>query len=179
MSTTCSICRETMLVGDTAALEGPRFSLCGDCRISFELGSVARRSASLSALLERYADPVIVVDACGRLLACNHLAEGAVGRPIASLLGLQPGEVLECKHAAEGAGCGKTEHCGACAVRLALNYTLAHGRGCEHMPATLDCTYRGKPAVRRFTLSTQKIGDLVRILLEDDGYLPVQVGMAP
>jgi PAS domain-containing protein len=169
MSLICSICRNTMGASTGGALEGNQFCLCDDCRREFE----SRNSThNFSGVLERYSEPVLVVDATGRLLACNRLAEGAVGRPIASLLGLQPGEVLECKHASEAAGCGKTEHCGACALRLALNYTVKNGRGCEHMPATLECTHKGKPAVRRFTLSTQKVGDMVRVLLEDDGFLP-------
>lgn len=171
MSSTCSICRQQVVAGADGVLEGPLFCLCADCRRGFETKASAV-GKSLSNVLERYSEPVLVVDATGRLLACNRLAEGAVGRPVASLLGLQPGEVLECKHASEPAGCGKTSHCGACAVRLALNYTVSHGRGCEHMPATLECTHKGRPAIRRFTLSTQKIGDMVRILMEDDGYLP-------
>lgn len=126
MSLICSICRNTMGASVEGALVGPQFSLCGDCRRSFDARNSSR---SFGAVLERYSEPVLVVDASGRLLACNRLAEGAVGRPVASLLGLLPGEVLECKHAGEGAGCGKTEHCGACALRLALNYTVANGRG--------------------------------------------------
>lgn len=169
MTPICSICRQPLQAGRSGAEPGFGFGLCNECRQSFQHQHQGR---SLAPVLERYSEPVLVVDASGRLLACNRLAEAALGRPVASLLGLQPGEVLACTHASEGEGCGKTPYCGACAMRLALNYTVSHGRGCEHMPATLDCTHKGKPAVRRFTLSTQRMGELVRVLMEDDGYLP-------
>jgi len=165
----CSICR-----GDAENLgadgrEAGGFNLCDKCRKDFEL----KNAASLVPLLDRYSEPVMVVDSAGRLLSCNRLAEGVLGRRLIGIRGLLPGEFMKCGVATKHTGCGRGVKCGDCNLRQAIRTTFNEGRPIQKLPVALDAIHNGKVSIRRFTLSTQKVGEVVQLRIEDDGYLPV------
>jgi PAS domain-containing protein len=125
--------------------------------------------------LERFGEPVLVLDGAARLLACNRAAEAALGGPLGELQGLAPGELLDCEHA-QAAGCGNDSHCSTCGLRQAILYTQRHDRDCERLPVMLPFSKGGQAQMRCLTVSTRRLNGWVRLQLEDDGLLPQPSG---
>jgi signal transduction histidine kinase len=87
-----------------------------------ERAAAIARTPMVTALLDGYPQPVIVVDRNRQIVACNRAALAMFGGvPIGTLIGQRPGEALHCIHATEmAAGCGTSEFCTECGAAQAL-----------------------------------------------------------
>ena len=91
----------------------------------------------------------------------NQAAARALNKPPHQLFGLLGGDAMECVFARRPEGCGRTVHCKTCSIRRAVLATAEQGVGLDHAPLQFTTIEGTKP----LTISTQKVGELVRIQL--------------
>ncbi len=118
----------------------------------------------LYELIDKFHDPVLIVDEDGRVVATNKTIENIIGRgkSYKDYAGLLAGEVMECVYASLPEGCGKTEHCIACDIRKTIMATMEDGKPRDKVPVKL---HRKDEEIKLF-ISTQKIMKLVRVVVE-------------
>ena len=102
------------------------------------------------------------MDADGRIVAANDRVGTMTGRSYHEVFGLLGGEVMECVYARLPEGCGKTVHCVACTIRNTVMAARESGEPQMHIPVRLQQMDREIKMV----ISTEKIGSLVRIVIE-------------
>jgi hypothetical protein len=74
---------------------------------------------------------------------------------------------MECARARLPGGCGKTEHCKACAIRNTVMETHATGKAVEKREAyQLVITPRGETKMR-LLISTEKINQVVLLRIDE------------
>jgi hypothetical protein len=127
----------------------------------------ANRPLPLNQLLDRLHVPVIAVDANVTATCANRAAERILGRRGNLIQGRLVGEVIECVHAAAPGGCGRSIHCAGCAIRRMATATFRDGTARCSIEAEQSVRHDGKTGPTRFTISTQKLGDVVLVIVED------------
>ncbi len=87
-----------------------------------ERAAAVARAPLVTALLDGFPSPVVVVDCDRQIVACNHAALGMFGgAPLDRLIGQRIGEALNCIHAADmPGGCGTSEFCAECGAARAM-----------------------------------------------------------
>ena len=135
MKVICSYCRKE--IGEKEPFDDGRIShsICEDCH-----GYYSKQTAGISfdEYLNRFDNPVFIVDEDVRILAANNRAETLIGKPMTDFLGLLGGEALECIYARLSGGCGKTVHCVTCAIRITVTSTIQDGVFHKDVPAKLN-----------------------------------------
>ena len=81
-------------------------------------------------------------------------------------MGFLGGEVFECDYSYLPGVCGKTQHCGACAIRRAVTTTYETGEALAGHGVTLHQRTPGGVHDVRLTISTQKIGEVVFLRID-------------
>ncbi|MEW5870982.1 MAG: PAS domain-containing protein [Chloroflexota bacterium] len=142
--------------------------ICPDCAFHLK----AQIGIPLPDYLEGLDLPVLLVDGDGRVRSANQPARQLLKKPLPAIEGRLGGDVFECVHARLPEGCGHTIHCSGCTIRRTVTETLNTGQPRQRVPATLDQSLSddtsGKVSQRiRFLISTQKIGELVLLSVED------------
>lgn len=137
--------------------------ICDDCAAL--LNSDPRKSAG--NYLEGLKDAVFLVGAGGRIVSANSAARTMVGKELTAIEDRLSGDVFECVNAELPGGCGKTKHCKACAIRKAMEGTLADGTGVEGVPAVQNIRTPDGVRERRYLISTEKIGDSVLLRIDN------------
>ena len=139
-------------------------SLCKEC-----WGQIwADRLQSSREIVDTFGSPVLLLDNNLRIQAANDRAQKILGRPLANIKNFLPGDAMECINARLPGGCGRTMHCQACALRRALEMTIASGTGVEKSPAIQD-TYQEDGSVLRhfYYISTEKIEDFILLRIDE------------
>ena len=159
MKIICSYCRQPQ--PDKEPLDDERIShtICREC---YDHYSPQWEGLSLDGYLDRFDAPVLVVAGDGRIVASNRQAGELLGKPETEITGLLGGEAMECVYARKPGGCGKTEHCETCSIRIAVMTTLETGEPFRMHPVEL----RRDDGPLKMTISTDTIGDLVRVVIE-------------
>jgi nitrogen fixation/metabolism regulation signal transduction histidine kinase len=121
----------------------------------------------LSTFLDAIAAPVVVVDQDAVIKGANREAQKGLKKKLLPMAGSQLGTVFECAHSELPGGCGRTIHCNGCSIRLAIAKTLKTGKSQSQVPSYLN--RRKDEAVKkvRFHISTQKVGRLIFLKIED------------
>lgn len=155
----CSYCRKGM--GKKEPFEDKRVShsMCPEC---YDYFSEQMHGMSLDKYLDRFDTPIIIVNATGRIVALNQMAEDMTGKSRHEVIGLLGGEAMECAYARLPEGCGKTVHCETCTIRRTVMAAMESGKKQLHVPVQLQKVNQKITMV----ISTDKIGDLVRIVIE-------------
>lgn len=133
MLVVCSYCRRT-IVEDRAEGAEVSHGMCPACAEHFD---ALWRGMSLGEYLDSIDQPVLVVNAEGRVVAANEQLAKLFGRNRAELRGLLEGEALACVRSRLPGGCGKTVHCRECTIRRAVDKVAETGVAAEHVPAYL------------------------------------------
>lgn len=135
-------------------------SICSECFNYFE---EQINGLSFERYLDKFEAPIMIVDADGRILASNKMAEKMTGKSQREVFGLLGGEAMECAYARLPEGCGKTVHCETCTIRRIVMKAMDSGEPQLHVHVTL------KQADReiKMIISTEKIDELVRIVIEN------------
>ncbi len=122
---------------------------------------------SLVSFLNSLEGPVLLVDKEGRMLVGNDQACKALGKEADEIAGKLGGELIECIHAKQKGGCGGTIHCKSCTIRNTVMDTLHTGKSHSGVEAYPDLhEFKGDKVVR-FTISTEKIGEVVMLQIVD------------
>ena len=136
--------------------------ICDDCAAA--LNSDPRRSAG--EFLESLEEPVFLVGGGGRIVSANSAARAVVGKELSVIEDRLAGDVFECVNADLPGGCGKTEHCKACASRNSVNETLSTGTGVERAPAYQDIKTPAGVQRKRYLISTERVGNSVMLRID-------------
>jgi transcriptional regulator with PAS, ATPase and Fis domain len=135
-------------------------SMCPEC---YDYYQEQIKGLSLDKFLDKFEAPVLIVDADGRIVAANEMVGAMTDRSYHEVFGLLGGEVMECAYARLPEGCGQTVHCVACTIRNAVMAAMQSGEPQKHIPVKLQQADREIKMV----ISTEKIGSLVRIVIEN------------
>jgi len=161
MRTLCAWC-ERPIVDEPAALDGPiSHGICAPCSLAVEFDS-----QPLHTFLDSVPDPVIAVDAEGRLLGATKAFADFVGTETSSLQGVLAGDALSCEYSRLPAGCGQTVHCAGCTVRRAYEQTMASGESRIQSDAEAFVETPDGRARLVMQLSTQRVGHVVLVRVD-------------
>jgi hypothetical protein len=155
----CSYC-EKHIEGERDASGRVTHGMCADCYAYY------RRQAdglTFPEYLDQFENPIAVIDAEGRVLRLNSALARTLGKGKEDYVGMRGGEVMECMFSRLPQGCGKTEHCPACTIRMTVMHTLATGEAQETRPAVL--VQEGRKLDLK--ISTRKDGEVVYLQIED------------
>jgi hypothetical protein len=103
---------------------------------------------------------VLVVNQDLRVVGATKEAQQLVGR-VPRDLGTLPGDYLGCMFALEPGGCGKTDQCGICSVRTAVQAAIG-GVTCSYLPVSLR---QDDHHHLKLTISTEAGNGLVRVTI--------------
>ena len=159
MKVICSYCRKKMGEKEPLNDDSVSHSMCQEC-YDYYKGQV--NGLSLDKYLDKFEAPVLIVDKDNRIVAANKMVETMTGRSHRDVFGLLGGEVMECEYARLPEGCGKTAHCVACTIRINVMAAMESGEPQMHVPVKL----LQEDIEIEMVISTEKIGSLVRIVIE-------------
>ncbi len=140
MRVVCAYCGE--VVRDEG--EPTSHGMCERCADHF---SRLSEGMSLSEYLDTLPDPVIVLDAQGRVLGANQKIASLFGRDRVELRGVVPGQAFACARSRLPEGCGASIHCRECTIRRALAHLHETGEAVQDVRAWMQ-TERGFVHVR-------------------------------
>jgi PAS domain-containing protein len=166
----CSYCRRTIR-DDGSGEAGVSHGMCAPCAEHFEK---LWRGMSLGEYLDDVPEPVLVVNAEGRVVAANQRLASLFGRERADLCGLRQGEALACVHSRLPEGCGKTVHCRECTIRRAVEKVAETGVAVERAPAYLEAS-DGRLELR---ISVRPRQGFVKVVVEELRRPPPKPGVA-
>jgi PAS domain-containing protein len=133
------------------------------------------RDRTMHGFLNQMGAPTVLVDDDVRVLEANDDALQMLGKTRHDVVGYFGGDVLECANAELPGGCGHTVHCLGCELRRSVTRTAATGVSVDHQLAFI----RGRQPVngtprtdRAVTISTEKIGGLVLLRLDQAAPIP-------
>ncbi len=162
MKIVCAWCKKTL---QEELADDPRVShgICRDCA-SRVLGASAKE---ISEFLRMLQIPVLVLDSENQVVDLNGAAEKILGAPLSELKGVTPGLAISCYNAGLPGGCGHSEHCPGCQLRRNLEATHADGQPRFSQITENDIVRDGMSRTVQFRFSTQKVRDVVFLLLEE------------
>ncbi|MGO9308349.1 MAG: hypothetical protein ACLQDL_04930 [Spirochaetia bacterium] len=137
--------------------------ICPDC-LNFATHNVP---SSLDDFLDRFPVPILAVDSKGVVLGCNKTAQRSVGKEPPQVRGLLGGEVMECAYARLPGGCGHTEHCAGCQIRLSVMRTHQTGESLRFVEAYLDKWTEVRANRYRLRITTEKVERLVLLRMDE------------
>jgi PAS domain-containing protein len=134
--------------------------MCVDC---FEHFRRQEEGQTFSDYLDSFNQPIAVINSEGRVLYLNAALAQMLGKNREDYLGMRGGEVMECAYARMSQGCGKTEHCPACTIRMTIMDTIA--TGAPHRARNAILTQEGRKLDLK--ISTRKEGEVVYLQIDD------------
>jgi PAS domain-containing protein len=177
MKRICAWCRKDLGKGESGS-EADRIithGICDQCQSNLWF----QQGVPFQQFIDSLEEPVLVVDSEDRIENANRKARKLLGKELGDIKGTKRGEVFECAYARLPEGCGKTEHCSGCAIRRTVGYTLESGKSSLRVPATLRCEGIEGEEGTRFLISTEKVGDVVLLRIDDvDRKRKGQLGIA-
>ena len=167
---TCSICQAEL--GPPLEPEIPEVhtshGICQDCLEEYLKGE----GMPMGDFLDSLPAPIFIVDGEGRVQTANRLGREAVSKDLGQIEGYLGGEVFQCHYATLPGGCGNTLHCKSCVIRNTVMKTHETGEACVRVPACQDLDTFAGPRTIRFLISTEKVGDVVLLFIDDMKPLP-------
>ena len=163
MKKICAWCRKEIgSAGASRPNEAVTHGICDDCldNIDFQEGVAMRE------YLNALAAPIVMVDSRMVVRSANEAAVALLGKQYEEIDGHLGGEVFECEYARLPEGCGNTVHCAGCAIRRSVMETFETGESRLRVPATLKRHTRQDPQDVRFSISTEKVGDIVLLRVD-------------
>ena len=166
MKTVCGWCLAELKPEDGKG-GGVSHGMCAECAAFIRANRPGR---TLRSFLENLPVPVLAMDAEARVAVSNAAARTLLGRTAEeTVVGRLGGEALECAYARLPGGCGRTEHCKACAVRNAVMETHATGKPRDRVVAHQVLNAPGGPRRQRLLIATEKQGDVVLLRIDEVG----------
>ena len=158
--TICAYCHATIAEEIATGDDQTSHGMCGACEAHFRPQWF--EGVTLGEYLDRFGDPVLVVDGQGRVVAANRPMATLLGWPSRALAGLLGGDAMECQYARLPGGCGQTVHCKTCTIRRTVEATLGDGQPRLRVP-THFCHVDGP---RSLLISTRRVGRTVEVTVE-------------
>jgi hypothetical protein len=121
----------------------------------------------LGEFLDSLTAPVVVIDSAFRVKGANKLAQALTKAKLPDGEENLFGDVFQCIHAMAGGDCGHEVHCSGCVIHKAVNETLATGRGCTRVPASLKQQGSGESWEVSFFITTTKVNEFIFLNIEE------------
>lgn len=172
MKKICGWCRKDLGEVPAANTREGEFST-GICKECGEFFSKNRADRSMIDFLNSLPVPVVVADGDCRIEFANTPACQIMGKGLDDFKGSLGGDAFQCARARLPGGCGQTEHCKACTIRMCIEQTYKTGEDQKKVSATLTKETPNGEQVFRFLISTKKQDDVV--FLKIDEVCPVDV----
>jgi PAS domain-containing protein len=148
---------------DNLDLDFVTHGICAECEEHFQ-GS---EPEPLRRFLDRFAAPILCVDDDARVVAANETACRLLGKDPMEAEDTRFGNVAQCSRSRLPGGCGRTEHCVACAIRLTVGETLAGDGNVENRKAVVDrFDDAGHIRQTQFLVSTERRGNTVLLKIQ-------------
>ncbi|MBL7076765.1 MAG: hypothetical protein ISS31_04775 [Kiritimatiellae bacterium] len=135
-------------------------TLCLGCEQHF----LAQCGVSLDRYLKGFSMPVVVVAPDGRIVLANNDACEMLHKTPLQIESRLGGDVFECEYARLPGGCGRTEHCKGCAIRMTVMDTMVTGKPHHAVRAHLNPHLPDRSQC--FLISTEKRGSIVFLGVE-------------
>jgi PAS domain-containing protein len=177
MKRICAWCRKNLSgeEDDSGSDRVITHGICDQCQNNLWF----QQGVPFHQFIDSLEEPVLVVDSEDRIENANRKARKLLGKELDDIKGAKRGEVFECAYARLPEGCGKTRHCSGCAIRRTVGHTLESGKSFLRVPATLRCEGPKGDKGTRFLISTEKVGDVVLLRIDDvDRKRKGQLGIA-
>jgi hypothetical protein len=161
----CAWCkREYGASDDAPGSDFVTHGICEKCEAFFE----ANQPKSLRQFLDGFDIPILCVDANVQVLTANDAACRLLAKDHDDIGDFLCGDVVQCRWARLPEGCGGTEHCVGCAIRLMVKATLESGKNVLNCPAYVDRELEGGGQQRiHLVLSTERHGELVLLRIDE------------
>ncbi len=164
MNGDCAWCGSPLSPDDITADEIITHCYCRGCREDL----FSRHDASsLQEYLNLLKFPILLLDDDVGIVTCNLSACGSLGVDPRQIEGRRGGEAIECINSRLPGGCGKSVHCRTCAIRATVTDTHRTSKSHYQVRAHADCDTPDGVREIRFLISTEKLGDLVLLRIED------------
>jgi hypothetical protein len=166
MKTVCAWCSRVLADGPTGDVPGRvSHGICAACLAAVS----SARPMALKEFLDLLPEPVLCTGGNVDLVVANAAAERLLGRDLSSSAGTLGGDLLACARARLPGGCGKTEHCAACALRRTVSEVHATGRAVLRAPAWLERRPADGGGKIALLVSAEKAGDVVLLRIDRMG----------
>ncbi len=160
----CAWCHDGLNMEDTPLQDDAPIThgVCEECMVRLLTSS----TQTMENFLDCYAEPILLLDGSGKVLAANEAASDRLHRKRDAMLDQYPGNLVECAHARLPGGCGRTVHCRTCTIRSVLN---AAKTGCSQrrVPAIADHGEDGESGMTRFLISADRMGDTILLRIDE------------
>ena len=162
MKRICAWCQKELPSKGTRDDSVITHGMCDEC-----LAYYKTNGSSLRDFLNKLKVPVLAVDGNVTVLTASDQACSMLDKELPEVQGRLGGDAIECAYARLPGGCGKTVHCRSCTIRLTVTDTYATGRSHEKVPAYADLEKPDGVKNLRFLISTEKMGDIVLLRIDD------------
>ena len=139
--------------------------ICKNCAARLFAG----HGESLQEFLDRLGPPILLVESEPRVRTANKQARDLLGKELPEIENRMGGDVIECVYAKRPGGCGSQVHCKSCTIRNTVLETFATGKSFVEVPAYPDIQQFGEVKTMRLIISTEKIGNVVLLRIDDIG----------
>lgn len=140
----------------------------GICRPCAE-AMLADMTAPVDTSLDRLPAPILVVDSDVTIVGANHQALDALAKPLEEVAGRRGGDAIACQSSHLPGGCGRQVCCRSCAIRRTVTDTHSTGVARRAVPAYADVETPAGPRRMDLLISTEKLGDLVLLRIDELG----------
>jgi PAS domain-containing protein len=124
-------------------------------------------SEPMQEFLDRFPGPVLVMDPEENVLAANQRAIEISAVAPDQIRGMKCGNVLKCQQAEKPEGCSRSDKCRCCIMLQAMRYSHSTGLPRVRIPASPEFEWLGDDKRTVIYVSSEKIGDLVILTLEE------------
>lgn len=128
---------------------------------------LSENSKSMHEFLDSLCVPVMMIESGVKVRTGNKYARELLGKELSEMEDHRPGDIIECVYSHAPGGCGSDLHCKSCVIRNTVTETFATGKSFINVPAYPDIEILSNVKSMRFTISTEKVGDLVLLRIDD------------
>jgi len=138
----------------------------------------SERGESIQEFLDRLGVPILLVEPEPRVRTGNRYARELLGKELAAIEGRMGGDVIECVYSKRPGGCGKDVHCKTCTIRNTVLDTFATGKSHLAVRAFPDIQFDNYIKTMSVRISTEKVGEVVLLRIDDFGDIEAGQGDA-
>ena len=160
--TLCSNCMREFEAGGIFGDPNSPFGVCPECEEIFE----RQQGQDLKKYVDNLMLPTLVVNQGLRVIAFNGSFLKAFCEWSPKPIGLLTGELLGCLNALLAERCGGSSACLDCAIHRSALETLNTGKLQKNIRAQLTRLEGGRKVRRELLVSTDKLGDLIKITVD-------------
>jgi hypothetical protein len=165
MSAACRYCGSSQIAGQDNFITG---GVCASCA-----EDVLSTRENTQRFINSLASPIIIMQGDPHLaVTANGKASQLLGKDLSQILGQRSGQVFDCIHSFSDLGCGRDLNCGDCNLVSAVAEALSQKKSSTKVFSLLDVLRQGRSSAYNLEVSTEPIGDLA--LMRIDQYGPAE-----